>query len=152
MLQTLKRSWGRWQRDKGKAYREFYFNWRRFFIRYSPAWYAMSWRPARWMLIVGLQGDGRRHAYAATLQAYPVGFFLDPHTDGPQSSQSLLLELWRAREGGVFSVDGPHHRWLGGRVWTFDGGKSEHGFTKITKGRRVTLILSRAFDGGKPVY
>jgi hypothetical protein len=95
----------------------------------------------------------KRRSYSAMLQRYQPPCVLDMHVDGPSHNLIWLLELRRASQGGVFSVEGRARSWLGGRVWRFDGGTQPHGFTRLEAGERWTLIFQTAWeDDGRPPY
>lgn len=88
--------------------------------------------------------DLGKYHYSAMFQHYREGYELDSHTDGVAENKVITILLKRPREGGDFYVDdGSMQSYLGGRIVTFDGGRHEHGVTKITKGSRTILMLQR---------
>jgi hypothetical protein len=146
----LRQALRRWRRDRGKRANVFRYDARYDGLPPLHIVFAKEFGPSgagtwgRWVLSLGW--TTKRSTYAMMLQRYAEGFELPPHTDGPDFNPVLLFELRRPRAGGVFSVAGPARSWLGGRVWRFDGGLDKHGFTKIEKGERVTLLFQRGRD------
>ncbi|AXQ68860.1 hypothetical protein HOU00_gp265 [Caulobacter phage CcrPW] len=101
----------------------------------------------RFTLVLGI--DTKLFSYSLMINRYSERYVLNPHTDGIDHNEILLLELIRARAGGVFSAGAGARSWLKGRIWRLDGGQVEHGFTKIEKGSRLTLIFQRGQHGGR---
>lgn len=106
-----------------------------FFLVYSP-----NFGPS-------LNGESR--FYSLMINRYSRGYELNQHTDGVERNDLLLLEVWRAKRGGVFSAGDGSRSWLSGRLWRLDAGATEHGFSKIEEGSRLTVILQRGQEDGK---
>ncbi|HXA11602.1 MAG TPA: hypothetical protein VNW93_05350 [Mycobacterium sp.] len=116
-------------------------------LRVNAAWreHKILENGPRAYLSVGV-GTGT-DSYSALLQLYRTGGDLPAHTDCEGSNRIVWFLLWRATEGGDLVVDGPVRPYLGGRIKTFDGGTTFHSVTRITRGRRVSLILQHGSGG-----
>lgn len=104
-----------------------------------------SYGSTRAYFTVGFERNGVD--YSVLFQHYREGFDFKAHTDGVKSNRALTLVLNKPKRGGEFFVNGPCRRWLGGRVIAFDGGKHEHGVTRIEQGTRTVLMFQRGQYG-----
>ena len=117
-----------------------------FFLVYSPNFGPSLHGESRFVLSLGFYS--KRALYSLMINRYSRGYELNQHTDGVERNDLLLLELWRAQRGGVFTAAGGRS-WWGGRIWRLDAGAVEHGFSKIEEGSRLTVIFQRGQENGK---
>lgn len=118
-----------------------------FFLVYSPNFGPSLNGESRFVVSLGFYT--KRALYSLMINRYSQGYELNQHTDGVERNDLLLLEVWRAKRGGVFSAGDGSRSWLGGRLWRLDAGAIEHGFSKIEEGSRLTVILQRGQEDGK---
>lgn len=142
MLAHLRHAWGGFRRTRNFSYDGRGDGWG-LRLLYHPRFGTQDGQ--RW--VIGAGWTFKACYRGVMLQVYGRGFELHPHTDGPDENRVWLVELRRARAGGVFSCAGGRS-WLNGRVWRFDGGRQEHGFSRIERGARVTLLYQRGQDAG----
>jgi hypothetical protein len=76
-------------------------------------------------------------------QHYRNGYVFDTHTDGVRSNKVISVLLNKPAKGGEFYVDGPNKSYFGKRISVFDGGKHQHGVTKIENGSRTVLMFQK---------
>ncbi len=147
----LDEAWLRWKRGEGRRYQRFDYD------AGDDGWPALT---VLYMHVRGKETGFERRAwslgwnartthYSILLQRYeamefPLHTDLDPKRG--EHNNALIVVLRRARRGGEFMVNGPHQRWLGGRVWRLDAGQVEHGFSRIERGSRWSLMFQRAWS------